>query len=406
MRPSKLVIDQDWLCDEAANGVIKALSADGGTARYVGGCVRDAVLGRPVRDLDIATDSTPQKVISLLEAAGLKAIPTGIEHGTITAVAGGRPFEITTLRVDVETFGRHAAVAFTDDWKQDAQRRDFTLNALFCDPDGRVYDPVGGIKDLKAGHVRFIGDARKRIEEDALRILRFFRFHAWFGQGELDNKGLQACVEAKRQLANLSVERVRSEILRLLEAPNPLETLDVMIDASILALVLPEAFSSRRLDALVSLERVLKMSDPLRRLAALTNLTDEKLTSLGSRWRFSNADQARLAAMAGRPDSLPPGMSDEQMRESIYRGGAEPFCDRALLAWASDGQGRDRFLAFAKEWVVPVFPLMGREVVARGVGEGEAVGKLLSALEDWWIENGFVPGKSDLLEQLDLLIDT
>ncbi len=404
MRPSRLVIDQDWLRDERAVAVIGALNADGGLARYVGGCVRDAVLGRPVRDLDIATDRTPEKVISLLEAAGLKAIPTGIDHGTITAVAGGKPFEITTLRVDVETFGRRAKVLFTDNWKEDARRRDFTLNALFCDPDGTVYDPVGGLKDLKAGRVRFIGDARARIKEDALRILRFFRFHAWFGKGEMDAGSLQACGEARKQLSNLSVERIRSEFLRLLEAPDPMATLHVMVEAHILRLILHEAVSLVRLDALVSLERVLKIPDPLRRLASLTSLSGDRLTALGRRWRFSNADQARLTAMAGTPGSLPPGMSDAQLRESVYRGGAEPFRDRALLAWAGDGQDRARLIASAEGWTVPVFPIKGRDAVARGVAEGEAVGELLSAVEAWWVERDFAPGEAELLEQLDRLI--
>lgn len=401
MRPSGLILDQDWLRDPDALAVIEALSADGGSVRYVGGCVRDAVLGRPVRDVDIATDRTPQDVVGLLEAAGLKAIPTGIDHGTITAVAGRKPFEITTLRIDVETFGRHAKVAFTDDWLEDAHRRDFTLNALFCDADGTVYDPVDGLKDMKAGRVRFIGDARERITEDALRILRFFRFHAWFGKGDLDADGLQASVEARKRIVNLSVERIRSEILRLLEALDPGPTLNVMIETVILPLILPEAVSPGRMDALVSLERVLKMPDPLRRLAALSDLSEEALGGLGRRWRLSNDDQARLAAMAGAPDQLPPDMGDEQLRKVLYRGGREVFCDRALLAWAEDGRDRSDLLATAKEWAVPVFPLKGRDVIARGVDEGEAVGALLSAIEAWWIDQDFAPSKSDLLSKLD-----
>ena len=217
----------------ATRAVTEALSAEGATVRFVGGCVRDAVLGRDAKDVDIATPDPPETVIALLEAAGLKAVPTGIAHGTVTAVADGTPFEVTTLRHDVETDGRHAKVAFTDDWVADAARRDFTLNALYCDADGALYDPVGGIEDARRGRVRFVGDARARIEEDALRLLRFFRFHAHYGRGEADATALAACRELAPLLANLSGERLRDETLKLLAAPESAPVVALMIDMGV-----------------------------------------------------------------------------------------------------------------------------------------------------------------------------
>ena len=229
-----------WLPAADTRAVLEALMADGKPARLVGGCVRDALAGRPVTDVDIATPETPPRVIDLLRAAGLKAVPTGVEHGTVTAVVRGKPFEVTTLRRDVTTDGRHAVVAFTDDWTEDAARRDFTMNALSADPDGRVHDPFDGVADLAAGRVRFVGEARARIREDVLRILRFFRFHAHYGKGAPDADGLAACRELAPLLPRLSAERVATELLKLLKAPDAAATVRMMREAGILAPILAE----------------------------------------------------------------------------------------------------------------------------------------------------------------------
>lgn len=398
MQASGLVIEQAWLRDPRAVAVIDALRREGGIARYVGGCVRDAILEHPVRDIDIASDQPPEQVVALLESAGLKAVPTGVDHGTVTAVSDHKPFEITTLRVDVETHGRHATVAFTDDWREDAARRDFTLNALYCDPDGTVYDPVGGLDDLKAGRIRFIGDAAARIEEDALRILRFFRFHAWFGNGELDAEGLKACIRLKDRLDVLSVERLRAETCRLLECADPSETVQAMLNAGILAHILPEALGRDRLGRLVPLEREHDGVVALRRLAAMTDLSRAALDTVGDRWRFSNRDKKRLSAMA---DDVGVELSDPDLHAALYRDGLEAVCDRILLSWAGDGQDRSELLARAGAWKIPEFPLLGRDAVACGMKPGEAVGAVLKALEDDWIAADFMADRAALLLQLD-----
>lgn len=399
MQASGLVIEQEWLRDPRAVAVIDAIGRDGGIARYVGGCVRDAILEHPVRDIDIATDQPPEQVIGLLETAGLKAVPTGIDHGTVTAVSDRKPFEITTLRVDVETHGRHATVAFTDDWYEDAARRDFTLNALFCDPDGTVYDPVGGLDDLKAGRVRFIGDPAARIEEDALRILRFFRFHAWFGRGALDEEGLKACIALEGRLDVLSVERLRAETLRLLESPDPSDTVAAMSDAGIFEHILPEALSEARLRRLVPLETAHDTGVPLRRLVALTDMAPTSALVIGERWRFSNREKGRLAGMAG--PVLDPDMRDGAIHTALYRHGLEALCDRLLLAWAEDGNDRSGQLARARAWKIPKFPLLGRDVIARGVEAGEPVGELLLALEEEWIAEAFAFDRPALISRLE-----
>lgn len=401
MQASGLIIDQDWLRDPRGVAVIDALGRYGGTARYVGGCVRDAILDRPVRDIDIATDLPPNKVVILLESAGLKAVPTGIEHGTVTAVSDSKPFEITTLRVDVETHGRHATVAFTDDWYEDAARRDFTLNALFCDADGTVYDPVDGLDDLKAGRVRFIGDPAARIDEDALRILRFFRFHAWFGRGALDVHGLEACIALKNRLDALSVERLRAEICRLLESVAPSQTIGDMLEAGILAHIFPEAIALERLQQLVPLEGEHDEAVALRRLAALTDLSVSSLNAVGSRWRFSNRDKERLSAMAGE---IAPELSEHDLHIALYQDGLEAVTDRILLTWAGDAQDRSELLARARAWKIPEFPLQGRDALARGMAPGDAVGTVLKALKEDWIAGDFKANRASLIQQLEARI--
>jgi poly(A) polymerase len=401
MRKTGTVITQPWLTEGGATELMRALTAQGGTARFVGGCVRDALAGRTVRDVDVATDQRPETVIDLLKAAGLKAVPTGIDHGTVTAIVRGRPFEVTTLRVDVETDGRRAVVAFTDDWAEDARRRDFTFNALYCDPDGAVYDPVDGLGDLWAGHVRFIGDPYTRIEEDALRILRFFRFHAWYGRDGMNAAGLRACADRAADLDRLSVERVRAEMLRLLEAPAPVPTLAVMADAGVLARVLPEASSGHQ--SHLALLADIHPGDPLLRLASLTSRRADVLVALADRWKLSGRDKARLRSMAAGEASVPPDLSDAEARAQIYWLGAERFRDLALLDWAADGADRRGLVSFAEEWTVPSFPIKGADLLGRGIPAGEQVGTLLRALERQWVEEGFEPSRAELLARLDSL---
>jgi poly(A) polymerase len=281
MKPATSIDVNSWMAQAQTQAVIQALMAGGQPARFVGGCVRDALLGLPVKDIDIATPEPPERVTELIEQADLRAIPTGIDHGTITAICDGIPFEITTLRRDVETFGRHARVSYTTDWQEDAARRDLTLNALYCDPDGTVFDPVGGLADLKAGRIRFVGDARARIEEDVLRLLRFFRFYAYYGVGTADPEAIAACREMAPQIETLSVERVWKEMSRLLLAPDPAAAFDLMMTNGVLSHLLPEVVDSDRLPALIKAEVATQtVPDYLRRLATIVEF--EKEGSRGS----------------------------------------------------------------------------------------------------------------------------
>ncbi len=401
MQPAGRVIDQDWLRQPDVVAAVSALTAGGGVVRFAGGCVRDALINRPVRDIDMAIDQQPDVVARLLEDAGLKAVPTGLDHGTVTAVADGQPIEVTTLRRDVETFGRHARVEFTDDWVEDAKRRDFTMNALYCDPDGQVYDPTGGLADLEAGRVRFVGDPVARIEEDALRILRFFRFHAWFGTGAPDQPALAACQARKADLDKLSVERISKEMLRLLEAPDPVPALEAMRDAEVLAQVLPEG------DRIDCLEQLMEFGgrDPLLRLAALTDRMADTLSGLGARWKLSNADRQRLRCMATGEVSLLPDLDDASIRAQLYWLGTARVSDLAYLEAAHDGRDRHHILQLAENWDGPAFPLRGSDVISMGLQPGERVGDLLIALEQEWVAEDFASDRKTLLRRLAAAIE-
>jgi poly(A) polymerase len=386
-----------------------ALERAGGEdcARFVGGCVRNAVLGAPVRDIDIATTLTPPEVIAALKAAGLKAVPTGVDHGTVTAVAQGKPFEITTLRRDVETDGRRAVVAFSTDWAEDAARRDFRLNALYADLAGRIYDPNGGgLADARAGRIVFVGDPATRIAEDALRIPRYFRFLAWYGRGEPDAAALAATAEHRALVQGLSAERVGHELLTLLEAPDPRSAMRLMAEAGVLALLVPAAVGLERFDALVRIEtEILFSEDPLLRLAAL--LPDDSAAGLATaaRLRLSNAERDRLAAALGTDPPLVSWMSPRETRRAVYRLGPGTFCDRALLAWAGSIRPAAAvqwraLLAMARTWSPPTLPLTGAEVMAAGVPEGPLVGAVLREVEAWWIDNDFIDDKLSVVERL------
>jgi poly(A) polymerase len=399
---------QPWMAAPETAAVLAAL-APGGPARFVGGCVRDAVLGRAVKDIDIATAAPPERVMALVRAAGLKAIPTGIEHGTVTAVVGDTHFEVTTLRRDVETFGRRARVAFTDDWAADAARRDFTINALYCDPDGTLYDPTGGLADLRAGRVRFVGDAQARIAEDVLRLLRFFRFHAYYGRGRPDRTALAACRAAAPKVKSLSGERVRSELFRLLLADHPQKVLEMMARDGVLDHVLPELTERARLGRLSALEDALGLDrDTVRRLAAGLAAPLWRMRTIAARLRLSNAERDRLVALAGKRDVPTPDLDDRARRRMVYRQGLALFQDRTLVAWASEArQGKHRnaawlnlFAAAALEGPPSRLPVAGRDVRALGVAQGPEVGQLLAAVERWWISRDFRPDRAECLARL------
>jgi poly(A) polymerase len=402
-----------WLEAPATRAVIEALDrerADGPAIRFVGGCVRNTLLGLSADDVDIATIHTPETVMRLASDAGLKPVPTGLDHGTVTVVAHGKPFEVTTLRIDVKAHGRHADVAYTEDWQEDARRRDFTMNAIYADPDGTLFDPVGGVADAARRHVRFIGDAHERIREDYLRILRFFRIHAWYGKGDPDADGLAACIEEKEGLKRLSAERIQKELLRLLEAREPLASLRAMAEAGILSLVLPEASAMERLAALVIVEADhLRRADGVRRLSALAEVDEEGARAIANRLRLSNAQSVRLARLAAlwAEPPLSPEVDGKTFRTLLYRDGIACVTDRIILAWTARGAEHniDRWkelIAFAEVYDRPRLPITGRDVMALGLS-GARVGDLMDAVEAWWIEADFAPERGAALAKLRAL---
>ena len=385
--------------------VMGALMADGVPARFVGGCVRDAILGRVVKDIDIATAEPPDRVAALLTSAGLKAIPTGIDHGTVTAVIDGTPFEITTLRLDVETFGRRARVAYTDDWAADAERRDFTMNALFCDLDGTLYDPTGGLPDLKAGRVRFVGEARERIREDVLRLLRFFRLYAHYGTGEADRAALRACQEMAPEIANLSAERIWSELKLLLRAPAPAPVLDLMAGWDVLIHALPEAGSREPLARLVHVEtKTATEPDPVRRLSVLLKMDAAGAMAFAGRLRLSNAETQHLRTLVNPPVRPSADRTDAQNRAVLYWLGEDIFVDLVLMGWAAVAPADDtiwqELTGLPDRSRIRAFPVGGKDVLALGVPAGKIVGELLAEIERWWMDNDFQPDRTACLEHL------
>lgn len=400
-----------WLNEADAKAVMEALAAKGGTARFVGGCVRNALMGEAVRDIDIATTETPESAKELLEAKGIKVVPTGIGHGTITAVTPTRHFEITTLRVDVATDGRRADVAFTGDWLADAQRRDFTMNALYCDADGTVHDPLGGREDLKARRVRFIGDPHERIREDYLRILRFFRFHAFYGKGEPDAAGLRACAGEREGLRQLSGERVRDELLKIASADEAGAAYRQMAAAGILAIVLPEASRLDRFEKLVEIEsqQLFSAADPLLRLGAMLDLDEAGVCALAQRLRLSNKDRDRLAAMLTDTTKIVCYLSMREVRRALYGMGRQLFKDRVLLGWADDKRGHNAFqwramLAMADSWEKPELPLTGEMIKAAGVPEGPEIGRVRREVEEWWVDSDFIDDEFSIIERLKAVV--
>jgi poly(A) polymerase len=389
-------LDADWLREGGLARILALLDRDGEEARVVGGAVRNVLLREPLGDIDIATTALPEEVVRRVEAAGLKAVPTGIEHGTITVVADRQPFEVTTLREDVETYGRHAKVAFGRDWRRDAERRDFTMNALFLSRDGTVHDYVGGLADIAERRVRFIGDAATRIAEDYLRILRFFRFHAAYGPGgHPDADGLHACIVARAGLETLSRERVRMEMLKLMLARHAVPALAVMAETGLIEMVLGGVPLLASLSNLIKLEAALSLpSDSARRLAALGVLVTEDAERLRERLRLTNAESERLASMGDSWWRIVAGLSEQAARALLYRLGPENYLDRVLVAWsrAPEGVADPHWRALATltaRWSAPAFPLRAADFMARGVEKGPRLGAAMRAAEEAWIAAGF-----------------
>jgi poly(A) polymerase len=409
--PVRKIAPQPWMAEPPTRALLAALATAGIRVRFVGGCVRDALLGHRIADIDLATPARPEEVAAALGRAGIKVVPTGIEHGTVTAVVGSgsnsggppRHFEITTLRRDVETDGRHARVAFDADWAEDAARRDFTINAIYLDPEGTLYDPVGGLADLDVRRVRFVGEAVRRIAEDVLRVLRYYRFEARFGAGNGDPAARAACRASVALLPELSAERVAQELIRLLGAINPAPALHMMHEDGVLAAILPEA---TRLDRLARLIAIEPQPDPLRRLAALVAVDAGGAAAIAERLRLSTAERDRLVGLAPPwpPEFAPERAGDARApRHALYRLGAKLTCDLALLIAADGGIDEARlkeWFTLAAGWTPPVFPLAGRDVTVLGIPPGPRIGQLLAELRGWWEAGDFTADRAACLKRL------
>jgi tRNA nucleotidyltransferase/poly(A) polymerase len=386
--------DAPWLTSGPTARVLELLGGNGEEARVVGGAVRNALLKIPTGDIDIATTALPDEVIRRARAAGIKSVPTGIDHGTVTLVVDGQPFEVTTLREDTETFGRKAKVAFGRDWIRDAERRDFTINGLSVDADRVVHDYVGGLDDIAARRVRFIGDPNRRIAEDYLRILRFFRIHAAFGSGEPDREGYLACIRARAGLASLSAERMRMEMLKLMVAEGAAVAIAAMADGGLLLPIFGGVAYTGPLSAMISAERMLGWKpDAIRRLAALAVAVTEDAKRVATRLRLTNAEAKAVDSMGHRWWRLA-GMDEATARRRLYRLGAERYRDRLMLAWARAGGDGDtarwRELAtLPQRWSAPKFPLKAADFISRGIAEGPALGHVLALAEDAWLAADF-----------------
>lgn len=389
--------DAPWLKAEDSRRLMDVLTAGDAPARFVGGCVRDALLGQidPNVDLDVATPLLPDQVIERLEAADIKAIPTGLAHGTVTALVRDQPFEITTLRKDIACDGRHAEVAFTDDFEEDAARRDFTINALSTDRNGQVFDYFGGREDLQAGKVRFVGEAKSRVREDFLRILRFFRFFARYGQPPVDQDALEACREGADGLTRISGERIRAEMLKLLASDDPIAALTLMIENKVLRKILPVDVD------LAPLKRLLTSapdSDPVLRLAALLRSSPAPKSTLeaAATWKFSKAEMARLERLTQEPRLNLPLSRNESLKKT-YRLGEDAYLDLLKLS-AETSEDLQTALPIPK---TPPFPLTGQDLIVRGVAPGPDLGKRLKQLEDWWLDNNLEPDRNATLQELE-----
>lgn len=396
-----------WFSTGGLPRLLGVLDCDGEEARVVGGAVRNELLGVPIVEIDVATTAVPDEVVRRVSAAGFRPVPTGIEHGTVTVVIDKHPFEVTTLRQDVETYGRHAKVEFGRDWKADAERRDFTINALSATRDGTVYDYAHGLDDLAARRVRFIGDASKRIAEDYLRILRFFRFHAAYGSGRLDAAGLAACIAGRDGLEQLSRERVRMEMMKLLVAPHAEPTLTAMADAGLLLRVLGAVPYLASFGNMVKVEGAAGVEpNAVRRLGALGVAIAEDAERLWQKLRLANNEHDRLASMGEGWRRISPAYGEKAAKVLLYRLRPQNFTDRVLLAWArSDAKSSDAdWMALAtlpQRWAAPVFPLKAADFMKRGLPQGPGLGAAIAAAEQAWITAGFPDGQVTLDQIVD-----
>jgi poly(A) polymerase len=413
MTASISIGQQPWMTAPDTVAVLDALEARGGPdcARFVGGCVRNTLIGKPIDDIDIATTLTPDHVQKALQVANIASVPTGIEHGTITAVIDKKPFEITTLRRDVETDGRRAVVAFTMDWEEDALRRDFTMNSLYARRTGEVFDATGrGVTDAKAGRVMFVGDAEERIKEDYLRVLRFFRFYALYSKVAPNAEALNACAAHKAGLKTLASERVAKEMLKMLSAQDPRAAVGLMDVTQILQTILGCEPNLKRFNGLVKIEtEQLFTANPLLRFAAL--LPDDQIaaTAICEHLRLSNSSRDRIVGALAPTPKLKSWMSPREVRRAVYASSQDAVVDRATLAWASakgTGAGPQwrALIALAESWTPPEFPLTGDDVMSAGVGKGPKVGEVLREVEDWWIDHDFIDDKLAAAEKLKAVV--
>ena len=402
--------------------VMAALLNAGAETRFIGGCVRDSILKRDVHDIDIATTAPPERVIQILENENIRVIPTGLSHGTVTAVIGTEHFEITTLRVDAKTDGRRAEVEFITDWTRDAARRDFTINAMSCDLGGNIYDPYDGLKDLSVGYIRFIGIARERIEEDLLRLLRFFRFLATYGKYPVSADALYACTELAPRLGELSAERVRTELFRTLVAPNPATTIRKMIGEQVLKYVLPEATNVGRLRVVAWLVTSgVKFDnleiDPIRHLAAVLDpeITPQEVTAMANRLKISNKDHKRILAITAKNPQISSKIGLQSLRRACFVFGADTVIDVALLSWGTDIAVHARLpqeqtaawiniIKTAQNLPKISFPLTGRDVMDLGITPGPEIGEYLRQVQKWWVKENFNPTYEDCLNILKKII--
>ena len=398
------VIEADWLNDPILQKLLATLNQDGGEARIAGGAVRNTLLNQPVADIDIATTLVPRDVILRLNEAGFKPVPTGIAHGTVTAVFGEQSFEVTTLRSDVATDGRHATVVYGTDWKADAQRRDLTMNALYLMADGRVVDPLGGFSDILSQTVRFIDDAEKRIQEDYLRILRFFRFFAWYGKFRPDSEGLKACAKLKSGMENLSAERIWQELSKLFAAPDPGRAILWMRQTGVLSQLLPETekWGIDALPGLMSAEQRLNWQpDNLLRLMAILPPDASKLASFAKRLKLPNTVRDRLISWAGGalPDA---GLKEPQFQQWLYWQDKKASEDRIRLAIAANGDDAKKYqrqLKWLARWQKPSLPVRGDDLVKLGMSPGPKIAQSLKFLEELWVESGFKLSREALLDK-------
>ncbi|MBT3765910.1 MAG: CCA tRNA nucleotidyltransferase [Rhodospirillaceae bacterium] len=414
--PTGKIPPQPWMTAPEIRSVMSALTAKGAEVRFVGGCVRDAIRKIETHDIDIATPTPPEEVMALLEGRDIKVIPTGLKHGTVTVVSGIWNMEITTLRIDLQTDGRRARVAFTDDWIADAARRDFTINTLSATLDGDVYDPFSGMDDLATGHVRFVGNAQDRIEEDILRLLRFFRMHAIYSKFGPDKTALAACRNLAPRLTELSGERVRTELFRILMAPEPADTLTIMRGEKVLEPILPEASNIGRLRTLTFLEtRAINVEsvvpDVLRRFAAVLELEDSMVEDLATRMKLSNKQAQRLTTLMAVDPPTTPEVNSWARRQRLRRLGPDMVRDLVLLAWAEELATEPRrsskrtaewieLLEEVDAWGPVKFPLKGKDVLDQGLEPGAKVGEILRNVENWWESEDYSPDREACLKYL------